>query len=551
MKKHLGFTLVELLAVFVILGIILFIAVPNIQRLITQSRVSAYNSQIELFKDAARKYVLQYSNEIKNPNNVTVSLYTLMDKKLIDRNIKNPITNQPFENIRINIKKVDDQIAYTILEPLIMEPPALVAGLIPVYYDFEEPILENRWKKADSENSGNSWYNYDEWQWANAVTVANNRETYMNASEETPIPMTDINTMWVWIPRYKYRISAGSGPREIEVEFENRGDKSTGNAVDTFLTHPAFTFGNDELPGIWVGKFETSGTSDIPIIKPNSRAINNLTVKAAFDSIRNNMQSNTTTYGFTNDNNIHMMKNTEWGAVAYLSHSKYGKWGNSAYEGINKEVYVNNSSTRYTGRSMGAPGGYGKKVPVLAYTGEGYYTIDGYCAHIHNNLPAPCNVASGGEAFVTELPDKTLAYGASTTGTIYGIYDMVGGQYEYVMGVYKPEPLPNITDKSGFSSTIINSQFDLLPTDSKYYDQYLGDNIENGHLGDATWETDSWYGDEDFFVQYTLPWFMRGDSYTSNNETNGIFCIRRQIGDKANTNGISFRVVIAPYSSSQ
>ena len=31
-----------------------------------------------------------------------------------------------------------------------------------------------------------------------------------------------------------------------------------------------------------------------------------------------------------------MMKNTEWGAVAYLSHSKYGKWV-IQHEGINKE----------------------------------------------------------------------------------------------------------------------------------------------------------------------------------------------------------------------
>ena len=32
-----------------------------------------------------------------------------------------------------------------------------------------------------------------------------------------------------------------------------------------------------------------------------------------------------------------MMKNMEWGAVAYLSHSKYGKYGNSMYEGSNKK----------------------------------------------------------------------------------------------------------------------------------------------------------------------------------------------------------------------
>ena len=63
-------------------------------------------------------------------------------------------------------------------------------------------------------------------------------------------------------------------------------------------------------------------------------------------------------YGITEDTNSHMMKNSEWAAVAYLSQSEYGKYGNSNYEGINKSVYLNNSRTnygwaRYTGRSIG------------------------------------------------------------------------------------------------------------------------------------------------------------------------------------------------------
>ena len=36
-----------------------------------------------------------------------------------------------------------------------------------------------------------------------------------------------------------------------------------------------------------------------------------------------------------------MMKNIEWGAVAYLSQSIYGKYGNISYTGANKEVYKN------------------------------------------------------------------------------------------------------------------------------------------------------------------------------------------------------------------
>lgn len=70
-----------------------------------QSKQKTYDNQIELFKDATRKYMLQYSDEVDNPEDTIISLETLMEKKLIDSNIKNPITNQPYENICINVKK--------------------------------------------------------------------------------------------------------------------------------------------------------------------------------------------------------------------------------------------------------------------------------------------------------------------------------------------------------------------------------------------------------------------------------------------------------------
>ena len=39
--------------------------------------------------------------------------------------------------------------------------------------------------------------------------------------------------------------------------------------------------------------------------------------------------------------------------------------------------------------------------------------------------------------------------GASTTGTIYGVYDMSGGAWEYVMGNYN-----DIAASSGFSEPL-------------------------------------------------------------------------------------------------
>lgn len=56
------------------------------------------------------------------------------------------------------------------------------------------------------------------------------------------------------------------------------------------------------------------------------------------------------------------------------------------------------------------------------------------------------------------------AQGGSTTGNTSGIYDMVGGTSEYVMGLY--------------NSAVSGSGFTTLP-DSKYYDNYTDDDIKN------------------------------------------------------------------------
>ena len=54
LKKEKGFTLVELLAVIVILGIILAIAIPAIGNVIAKSENDAKQSNVELIENAAR-----------------------------------------------------------------------------------------------------------------------------------------------------------------------------------------------------------------------------------------------------------------------------------------------------------------------------------------------------------------------------------------------------------------------------------------------------------------------------------------------------------------
>ena len=72
-KNNKGFTLVELLAVIIILGIILAIAIPNIQNIIQQTRQKHMKPKLNYLKKGL-KYVALYFNEIDNPEQFMVTL---------------------------------------------------------------------------------------------------------------------------------------------------------------------------------------------------------------------------------------------------------------------------------------------------------------------------------------------------------------------------------------------------------------------------------------------------------------------------------------------
>ncbi len=407
--------------------------------------------------------------------------------------------------------------------------PELDSNMIAVRYNGES------WVKADS--STNNWYNYDKQEWANAVTVSSSsRDKYLSSSVGTEISMNDIETMWVWIPRYSYTIGSEGGtnyygkqgdylnstptkalPGEIDIKFVDTNTKDRGTAkyiVDdgiqdnSWYTPDAFTFGDEELSGIWVGKFETSSsnpsasggggntTSLDAMIKPNVTSWRGINVSNAFNvSLKMNDEGNR--YGFSSDADTHMMKNSEWAVVAYLSQSKYGKLGNRNYTGANKEIYQNKSNQYITGCSYGAPSN--------ANTDYGcQYTYD------------------------VEINGT----GASTTGTIYGVYDMSGNSFETVMANY--------------NDIVADSGFVTMP-DLNYYDKYTSDNAMNACNGNECLshglsETAGWYSDTNTMVSEETP-FLRRDVYYETNFVSGVYGFGGSNGNYMHTS--SFRLVLA------
>ena len=451
---------------------------------------------------------------------------------------------------KVNVKSVEG-VDVEVNEPVLLD------NMIPVYYDEQT----GTWRKASKINLEGTykWYDYADKMWANAVTVSEaNRSTYLSAPEGTEIAMSDINTMWVWIPRYKYTIfnanmsgSEVTSEQEIKIEFEsgtsttgtvrcvdsiNNSDGTSETCTDTVYgevtsgqstyTHPAFTFGNAELTGFWFGKFENSiDSSNNIIIKPDMLSWNNQTISTAFEysrkmELQNNIYgfvSTATTYNatgeLTNDTNnfdTHMIKNMEWGAVAYLTQSKYGR----CTDGLCSEIYINNSARldrqtaedgsnidtwydTYTGRSGGTVGG------GVSYKAYGTYSYDDYVISDSNTK---------GEKITGR------GVGASTTGNIYGVYDMSGGLWDRTMGNMTAEGGGFYAAGSGTWST------GLYPS-LKYYDRYTYGATYNdtaaykrGKLGDATKEilkrsgsdNNGWYSDYSWFPYSGAPWFHRG-----------------------------------------
>lgn len=112
MKKRKGFTLAELLAVIVILGIITSITVPIVTDQIDKYKTKVCISQYDNILNAARSYGADHLIELEKSQ--TITLKTLNDGGYIDAsNMKDPITkNIISQDLKIIIEKVGKKYKY-------------------------------------------------------------------------------------------------------------------------------------------------------------------------------------------------------------------------------------------------------------------------------------------------------------------------------------------------------------------------------------------------------------------------------------------------------
>lgn len=112
MKKRKGFTLAELLAVIVILGIITSITVPIVTDQIDKYKTKVCVTQYDNILNAARSYGADHLTELGKSK--TITLKTLNDGGYIDAsNLKDPVTkNTISQDLKIIIEKVGKKYKY-------------------------------------------------------------------------------------------------------------------------------------------------------------------------------------------------------------------------------------------------------------------------------------------------------------------------------------------------------------------------------------------------------------------------------------------------------
>ena len=300
--------------------------------------------------------------------------------------------------------------------------PKVTRGMIPVKW------VSNNWVVCSEDDP--KWYYYDSSkQWAN-VMLSDGTYKADTVKVGQVVEEKDLGSMYVWIPRYAYQIV---GEKNIKVTFlkgnSNEGvdgvkyttDQST-DTTKTAIVHPGFNLGGTQLRGFWTAKFEASGTnkdgkavgnasssSGSEQYAPDSTTIaKSLPNKISWrhvsigESEKRSMDITTiakSSYGLTNGTS-HLIKNSEWGAVAYLCYSDYGSapMTNGAGSINSSPWYIYDA---YTGQ--------GPK----SSSDEGNYAYDATGAH---NYSTSNGVLS------------------STTGNVTGIYDMAGGAWERVAG---------------------------------------------------------------------------------------------------------------------
>ena len=381
-----------------------------------------------------------------------------------------------------------------------------VEALTISYITWEWNETSGLYTEVPSATKTSTWSDYANGKWGNIKTTKNGITCY-----------------WVWIPRFAYNTADLEGDvKEIDVQLVAKTVTNENINLGTgWKVHPAFTFGSDELDGFWVAKFEASNYNNASKVqvKPKEqswtgRYDNSITTRDIFSVCQAMTEGGAALAGLGGDS--HLMKNSEWGAVAILSQSKYGVYNPTS---LTREKTKGGDGTL---RVWTNPYGYDSGSTIkIGYVGVPLGSSD-------SDMEATADASTPWDSAIDPI-NSVAAYDtvngpkASTTGTVYGVYDMAGGTMEYVAGC--------LTGRSSVFGTGINA---------KYYDEYTNANSDPNKALAIT----GWNEDNVSFADTGSPLFKRGGQYNVGLKS-GVFA--SYFGSYDHIGSTSFRPVwVAP-----
>ena len=490
--------------------------------------------------------------------------------------------------------------------------PRLAEGMKAI--KFTEPSESAKGEVQASNENDTQWYDYNSKKWANS--------------------QTEDGSMWVWIPRYAYRVDKTNQKFDVvfligttDTYYDENGNIQTAkrcNSVDEevdtttgYTVHPAFTdetaisYRNGgwdrELTGIWVAKFEagyasgnnnatvkassvsySQNTSNVRAVERGQSTDGDETARNWLDGIYGStktaikyptfqgttysmnyinhndayniakvMTESGNIYGLSESTDSHLMKNSEWGAVAYLSQSKYGL--------ETTEVTVNNINLNSGGATRTATAGKSGIDSVYAVTGcttASTNTGEKVTTIVDINKTTANAAVDGVYTW-----DQLNGTKASSSGTIYGIYDLSGGTYErttaYVANgheelktygssiAYDGSTLKTVStkytttypfDSTTDNTSIANNDTNLNTASTNNYKKntlIYGDGIRE--ISTAGTGSTSWYKDYSYYSGLQSPFSLRGGNFWSSSGA-GLFSFNRPSGKSTYNNG--FRTVL-------
>ena len=465
--------------------------------------------------------------------------------------------------------------------------PKLSEGLIPVTINADGTVTELK-----SEEQLANWYNYKNKEWANAITKDKNgnitgyfvwipryeyKITYYTT--EYKVGVSDDVTLYGDID-VKF-IPTNQTSKDVEYDhihpaFENGGASGKNN---NFMNGEW----KEEIPGFWVAKFpagyqkntitdnggtlstDLSNESDslvfsdenysnveasyttvavgsinintkmsLPVFKPLTYAYNCICIGDSFTLAKQVTKATESKsfYGLNNNVDSHMLKNSEWSAVAYLAYSQYGR------NGI--EPNINNYYT-----STNAP----YRTPVT-----GVYA----------------NKTNAGKEQTLGKPwyEETIGMLGSSTGNKTGVYDLNGCVYEQIAG-YISNGNDVLNSYKGNSNWVITTPnengYETLSTEYATVYPYNNTSDTNANnwtrykelkseiygYGNAILETSikgdtssgSWNRDNSFFPSNSFPFSTHNNSYSGSSSA-GLFAFGAYKGSQSYAQ--SFRIVLIP-----